>query len=123
MAEAERAVILTQIEQDEIEFRQDIRIKVIEFNARIRQCEAAAKAQDVARERYAITLERFENGGVTVTELNTSQDELNSANDEYVSQIASYWNAYYEIRQLSLYDYVQRRDINAEFDKIIENQL
>ncbi len=123
MAEAERQVILTQIEQDEIEFRQDIRIKVIEFNNRVRQCEASLLAQRVARERYDITLERFENGSVTVTDLNTAQDELNSANDAYISQLSSYWSAYYEIRQLSLYDYIYGRDINAEFDKIIENQL
>ncbi|MFR9538464.1 MAG: TolC family protein [Rikenellaceae bacterium] len=123
MAEAERAVILTQNEQEEIEFRQDIRMKVLEFNNRVRQCSASLSAQRVARERYEITLERFENGSVTVTDLNTAQDELNSANDEYVSQLTSYWSAYYEIRQLSLYDYIQNIDINAEFDKIIENQL
>ncbi len=123
MAEAELDLVKTEIEQEEIEFRQDIIIKIIEFNNQTRQCNVSQKAMEIARERYEIMVERFQNGGVTVTDLNTAQEEMDSANNKYISQLKSFWSAYYDIQKLSLYDFILNRDINAEFDKIIENQL
>ncbi len=123
MAEAERDVIATQIEQDRLQFNQDILIEVMEFNNQIEQCAASLKAMEIASERYEIMLERFENGGVTVTELNTAQDEMDSANTAYITQLQAYWSSYYNIQKMSLYDFIQKRDINAEFDNIIDNQL
>ncbi len=122
MAEAERDVIATQIEQDRLQFNQDILIEVMEFNNQIEQCAASLKAMEIASERYTIMMERFENGGVTVTELNTAQDEMDSANTAYITQLQAYWSSYYNIQKMSLYDFIQKRDINAEFDNIIDNQ-
>ncbi|MFI3306557.1 MAG: TolC family protein [Rikenellaceae bacterium] len=123
LAEAELQLIETEIEQSEISYRQDIMIKVMEFNNLTRQCEASLRAVYVAGERYQIMKDRFTNGGVTVTDLNTAQEEMDDANDEYVSQLKSFWSAYYDLQKTSLYDFILKRDINAEFDRIIENQL
>ncbi len=125
MAEAERDVIATEIEQERIQFNQDIYIEVMEFNNQIEQCAASQKAMEIASERYDIMLRRFENenGSVSVTDLNTALSEMDSANTSYVSQLQTYWSSYYNIQQMSLYDYIQQRDINAEFDQIIDNQL
>ena len=51
----------------------------MQFNNQARQCNISAKALQVAEERYDITKKRFQNGGITVTDLNTAQKELDSA--------------------------------------------
>ena len=103
-----------------IKFQQDIRIKVMQFNNQARQCNISAKALQVAEERYDITKKRFQNGGIPVTDLNTAQKELDSASEQYINQLRTFWNAYFELRKLSLYDFISKRDISAEFDKIVE---
>ncbi len=123
MAEAQLDLVRTEIEQEEIEFRQDITIKIIEFNNQTKQCMVSRKAMEIAGQRYQIMVERFQNGGVTVTELNTAQEEMEEANNKYITQLQSFWSAYYDIQKLSLYDFIHNIDINAEFDKIIDNQL
>ena len=120
MAEAKARLARTQNEQDAIQFQQDIRIKVMQFNQQGRQCEISAKALIVAQQRYDITKDRFLNGGITVTDLNTAQKELDDASGQYISQLSTFWGAYFELRKLSLYDFIHKKDISAEFDQIIE---
>lgn len=121
MAEAKARLVRTQNEQDAVKFQQDIRIKVIQFNQQSKQCEISEKAYAIAQQRYDITKERFQNGGITVTDLNTAQKELDEASRQYISQLGTFWSAYFELRKLSLYDFIHKKDISAEFDKIIEN--
>lgn len=120
MAEAEARLVQTEQEQEVVKFQQDIRIKVIRFNNQALQCRTSAKALKIAGERYDITKKRFQNGGITVTDLNTAQKELDSASEQYVGQLNTFWNAYFELRKLSLYDFISEKDICAEFDKIVE---
>lgn len=120
MAEAEARLAQTEQSQEEIKFQQDIRIKVMQFNNQAMQCRISAKALTIAEERYDITKKRFQNGGITVTDLNTAQKEFDSASEQYISQLHTFWNAYFELRKLSLYDFISQKDISAEFDKIIE---
>lgn len=120
MAQAEERLAMTEIEQEEIKFVQDIKIKVIKFNNQAKQCEISMKAREIADERYEITKKRFQNGSVTVTDLNTAQKEKDDAQMQYITQISTFWNAYFEIQKLSLYDYINKKDISTEFDKLIE---
>lgn len=120
MAQAEERLAMTEIEQEEIKFVQDIKIKVIKFNNQAKQCEISMKAREIADERYEITKKRFQNGSVTVTDLNTAQKEKDDAQMQYINQISTFWSAYFEIQKLSLYDYINKKDISTEFDKLIE---
>lgn len=120
MAEAEARLARTQNEQDVIKFQQDIRIKVMQFNKQAQQCEISEKALAIAQQRYDITKSRFQNGGITVTDLNTAQKELDNASEQYVLQLSTFWTAYFELRKLSLYDFIHKKDMSVEFDKIIE---
>ena len=120
MAEAEARLARTELEQEETKFQQDIRIRVMQFNNQATQCNISAKALQIAEERYDITKKRFQNGGSTVTDLNTAQKELDSASEQYINQLRTFWNAYFELRKLSLYDFIAKKDISAEFDKIVE---
>ncbi len=123
MAEAQAEITTSEIEQEAMEFRQDIRIKVLKFNNQARQCEISEKALLIAEQRYEITKQRFQNGGITVTDLNTAQEELDGASQQYVSQLSTFWNSYFELRKLTLYDFIDDSDLKEDFDKLIENEI
>ena len=121
MAEADLEVTKTQLEQAHETYMQDIRTNVLQFNIQSSQCQNALRAQDIADERYGITKQRFEAGTVTVTDLNTAQQESESAKAQYIRQIHTFWTNYYNLRKTTLYDWVSHRDLSADFDSIIDN--
>lgn len=121
MAEADLEVTKTQLEQAHETYMQDIRTNVLQFNIQSSQCQNALRAQDIADERYGITKQRFEAGTVTVTDLNTAQQESESAKAQYIRQLHTFWTNYYNLRKATLYDWVSHRDLSADFDSIIDN--
>ncbi len=120
MARSLKEVEENTIEQGNIDGRNDIMVRVLEFNGQSNQFYIARRASTIANDRYNIALERFGNGSISVTELNTAQSEKDSATITYITQLRNYWYYYYNLRRISLYDYISETDISAEFDKLIE---
>ena len=73
MAQAQLDVVKTQMEQNHLDYMQNLRKKVMQFNVQPTQCRDAYRAQEIAVERYEITRKRYETGAISVTELNTAQ--------------------------------------------------
>lgn len=121
MAKSQQEIVLTQIEQEIIERRQDIYIRVVQFNAQSKQCDASRKADEIAAERFELALQRFRNGTISILDINTAQNERDEASSQYIEELANYWNYYYSLRKDTLYDYIYGTDLDAEFDKIIDN--
>ncbi len=121
MAQSQEELAKVRIEQADVRHKQDILMSVLEFNNQSRQCALAARADSIAQERYQISLDRFTNNSIGVLELNTAQSEKDNAVTGYISELRTYWLAYYTIRRQSLYDYITRTNISAEFDRIIDN--
>ena len=71
------------------------------------------------KQRYEMVMERFINGTADVTDLNTAQSEKDEAANRYIQELNNYWSYYYNIRRLTLFDYISRTNISAEFDKIV----
>ena len=67
-----------------------------------------------------MTKKRFEDGAVTVTDLNTAQSEYESAENQYISQMRQYWVLYYQLQKTTLYDFIRQQDLGAEFDELIK---
>ena len=118
MTQADLDITKVEIEQADLEFIQNIETKVIQFNNQTRQCEISIRAKTIAEERFAITKKRFENGTVTVTDLNTAQKEFDDARNQHIDQLRVFWSAYYELEKIALYDFIHKVDIGAEFDEI-----
>ena len=76
----------------------------------------------ISRERYDVTKKRFEAGSISVTELNTAIQELEAAKVQYIEQLKNYWTYYYTLRRYTLYDWVQKRDLTADYENIIKQQ-
>lgn len=121
MAEADLEVTKTQLEQAHETYLQELRTTILQFNMQSDQCKNALRAQDIADERYGITKQRYEAGGVTVTDLNTAQQESENARAQYIRQLQTFWTGYYNLRKATLYDWERKQDLTTDFDAVIEN--
>jgi len=119
MAQAQLEVVKTQQEQTHQDYIQELRKKVMQFNAQPSQCRNSLRAQEIAEERYDIMRRRYEEGMVSVTDLNTALQEMTSAKAQYISQLNTFWSDYYSLQKSTLYDWNLNRDIIVDLK--IEN--
>lgn len=110
-AKAAQEVVKAQVTQAENDFRRQMFTAVSEFNNQKQQCMVSRRAMKVASERYELTMHRFREGNATVTDLNMAQTENDSALRQYINDISNYWTFYYTLRQYTLYDFIQGRDL------------
>ena len=120
MAEADLEVTKTQLEQAHETYIQELQSSVFQFNMQSAQCAGALRAQEIADQRYEITKRRFETGVVTVTDLNTAQQESESAHAQYIRQLRTFWSGYYGLRKSTLYDWINQTDITVDFYELIK---
>lgn len=116
VAQSQAEVVEAQIEQAQALLRENVALKVMQFNRQGSQCEVSRKAEAVGRERFAAARERFLSGAISVTELNTAQSEMESAAIRYLQDLASWWQYYYDIRRMTLYDYLNRASLKEIID-------
>ena len=121
MAKSRQELIKAQVDQELNEFKQNVFIKVIQFNNQVEQCNLSARADSIALERYENARQRFMDGTIGVTELNNAQNEKDQASNRFISDLGNFWQYYFNIRRMSLYDYLSRKDLSAEFDKMVGN--
>jgi outer membrane protein TolC len=115
MAESNEELVFTSVEQEEIDFEQNIFIQVMQFNMQENQLRIAAKADTVAKKRYDITSKRYMIGKVNdVLDLDKAQIDNDNALKGYYSALRTYWQSYYRLRKSTLYDF--QRDMPILFD-------
>lgn len=102
------------VKQEELNFEKKIRTQIEQFKILASHVEMNNEAQLIAEERYKISIERFKLGDINITELNIATAENNQAKQDYVNTLKLYWEAFYQIRLLTLYDFVGRHDIIYE---------
>ena len=119
-AEARAAVVKAQVEQAESDYRRQIFTAVGQFNSQKQQCTVSRRASRIAQERYGLMMEKFRSGTASVTDLNTAQSENDDAADKYITDLSNFWNYYYTLRQLTLYDFIGGRDIDVDFEELVE---
>ncbi len=122
MAQAQLELAKTKNEQSHLDYMQELRRKVLQFNTQPAQCRDALRAQEISEERYDITRKRFENGAVSVTDLNTAQQEMETAKSQYISLLKAFWTDYYTLQQYTLYDWINHSNIFVDFEKLIKSK-
>ena len=119
-AKAAEEVVQAQNLQDENDFRRQIFTAVGQFNNQRQQCVASKRAMEIASERYSLMMDKFRSGNATVTDLTNAQNDSDSALSKYVGDLSNYWNYYYTLRKLTLYDFLARRDIDIDVKEMVE---
>jgi outer membrane protein TolC len=121
MAKSQRELSLINIEQEQIDFDQQVFLEVARFNMQDEQLLIAAKSDTIARIRYDITKQRFKVGKVSILDLNTALKEKDVARRDYISALRGFWQNYYSIRGYTLYDFIKKEKLNVNFEQLIEN--
>lgn len=119
-AEAAAEVIRAQVIQAETEYRRSLFTSVGQFNNQRQQCAVSKRAARIANERYLLMLDKFAAGSATVLELKNAQQENDSAATQYILDLMNYWNYYFSLRQLALYDFITDCDLNVDYREIVE---
>lgn len=94
-----------QIAQEEIDFEQEIMTQVRQFEMLRLQMEITKKSDEVAAERYNVSQNRYLIGKIDITNLNIALNEKDDAKRSYVQALRDFWNAYFMLRRLTLYDF------------------
>jgi len=97
------------IAQQQISFEQEVITKVRQFETLKLQIEISKKADEVAFERYNVAQNRYLIGKIDITNLNIALTEKDDAKRSYIEALKSFWIEYYNLRSLTLYDYVERK--------------
>ena len=107
MNQARERMKLTEfnIEQDQVSFEQKVANAVRNFGQIRSQIESAKKRQEIAQKGFEITNGRYLAGKVGILDLNNARDTKDSAIRNYINALRQYWDAYYELRTLTLYDF------------------
>ena len=118
-AKAAQEVVRAQVQQRENDYRRQIFTAVSQFNNQRQQCQVSRRAMLIASERYELTMHRFREGNASVTDLNMAQTENDSALRQYISDISNFWTYYYALRQYTLYDFINGRDLEIDVKEMI----
>jgi len=116
MAESYQELVRTNVEQAIIDFEQEIYLKTLHFNMLIQQLNIAAKADTIGMKRYEVTKQRFLIGRIDIIPLNLAQEAKDMATQSYINALRAYWTAYYEIRRLTHYDFLNNKNLEADFN-------
>ncbi|MBK8879354.1 MAG: TolC family protein [Haliscomenobacter sp.] len=105
IAAANEKVTAYNIEQEEINLRTEIVNQVNTLELLRESIRFARQTTAIAEERYQLALEQYQIGKLTVTDLNIALSEKDASSRTYLSALRRYWEAYYRLRQMTLYDY------------------
>lgn len=108
---ANEELVKSTIEQEEINFEQEIYVLIKQFDILREQLKAAIIADRVAQKRYNISQQRYLVAKISITDLNIALQDKDEAKRKYLESLAAFWDAYYTIRVLTLYDFERNEKI------------
>jgi len=121
MAQSNREVVRISVNQEKMDFEQNVIMNVMEFNLQANQVLNTAKADTIAQLGYDVTQQRFLIGKVDVTKLNLARNDQEQARRAYIRALRTYWSYYFTIRRLTLYDFEKGITLSEDFDEIVNN--
>ncbi len=111
VARANQEFARQSVEQEKLTFEQEIFTQVTLLQMLQKQVKLTRLADDIAAERYQIAKERFILSDLSVTDLGIATQEKDIARRDYVLALRDYWQSYYSLRLLTLYDFEKKGKI------------
>lgn len=121
VAESNRKVTESRLRQERADFAQNIFILVERYRNQMRQLEISRRADEIAARRYAANVETFMIGKISTLDLNDSRTSKDEARREFINELYLFWNYYYQIRSLTLWDFSAQSGIDADFERDIRS--
>lgn len=121
-AESNRRTIESRNRLDKINFDQDLFVLVERFGNQRMQLQIARRADEIAAARYHTNVETYLIGRISTLDLNDSQSKKDSSRQDLVDQLYRYWLYYYQLRSITLWDFVKDEPLDADFDEIVRGE-
>ena len=120
LAQSSLELAQVQVEQALVDFQQNLFLDVEQFNLQKSQVAIAAKSDTVAMKRYEVTKQRFLIGKIAVLDLNDADSRKDQNKRAYVQALQNYWNYFYNLRSLTLYDFIDKKPLGTDFEKLLQ---
>jgi outer membrane protein TolC len=120
MAQSSEELTRVQVEQSRIDFEQNLLLDVQQFNIQGDQVKIAAKSDTVAAKMFEVTKQRFLIGKIDVLELNNADTKKDQNKRNYIQALNNYWTYYYNMRALTLFDFITRKPLETDYEKLVE---
>lgn len=120
MAQSSLELAQVQSKQAIVDFQQNLYLDVEQFNLQKNQVSIAAKSDTVAMKRYEVTKQRFLIGKIAVLDLNDADTRKDQNKRAYLQSLQNYWNYFYNIRSLTLFDFINKRPLETDYERLLE---
>lgn len=108
-AEANYQLVQYTVEQERVNFEQEVYTQVRTLEMLRDQVAITQKADDISQRRYDIAKNRYLIGKISITDLSIALTEKDQAKRDYINSLGNFWQAYFNLRQLTLYDFKENR--------------
>ncbi len=114
---ARKQLNITQLsaKEDEFKLEEDLIMTVGDFMVEQQMITSAEEAMKLSKVTYEQTRERFTIGKADINSLTLSANRRQEAQRNYISALKNYWQSYFKLRQLTLYDFEKRKAIDVKF--------
>ena len=116
MARNNLNVVRISSRQQEISVEEEVIMTVNDFNLQQSLVQSASRALDLADMAYEETRQRFIIGQADINSLTLSLNWQQEAQRNYISALQAYWENYYKIRRLTLFDFAGGFSLSDKFD-------
>ncbi|MDR1898273.1 MAG: TolC family protein [Prevotellaceae bacterium] len=120
VAESNRNLVETQIEQDKMNFTMNLIKTVRQFNLQMNQIVVAEKTDYTAHRRNEVAQKLYVLGRVTILDLNDAILEKDNAKRGYINALSNFWMLYYNIRRLTLYDFEKDIQLTEDYNLLLK---
>jgi outer membrane protein len=120
MAQSSLELAQVQSNQAITDFQQNLFLDVEQFNLQKNQVAIAAKSDTVAQRMFLVTKQRFMIGKIAILDLNNADTKKDQNRRAYIQALQNYWNYFYNLRSLTLYDFITRKPIETDYEKLLQ---
>lgn len=111
LAKSQADVEYNRIQQEVLDFEQNIELAVQQYHDQQGLVSVYREADTVAQRRYKSIFETFVMGHISVLDINAAQTEKDQARRNYINQLYLSWLCFYNLRQITLFDFETKTNI------------
>lgn len=116
MARNNLNVVEISSKQDAISIEEEVIMTVNDFHTQQQLIKSAEEALDLSIMAYNETRQRFIIGKADISSLTLALSRQQQAQQNYISALQNYWQNYYKIRRLTLFDFLTGLSLEDRFD-------
>lgn len=111
IARNEYEATLLEIEKSELDFLSNQKEQINNYNYAVHTYDLMERGYELACRQYQLAVQKFALGKISVYELTSTRQEQYTAMQDYYTAMESLYVNYYNLRHLSLYDFVRKQSL------------